>query len=130
LRAVREGAEASIRIEPEAPGVARALVTRWLDGHVSAAVVGDACLVVSELVTNSLLHAEATAGAPVRLRAVLMPGVLRLEVADDGRGGDVAQRPPDRDGGGGFGLHIVASVGARWGVENGHGTLVWCELDT
>ena len=76
------------------------------------------------------LHAEAGAGAPVHLRAVLTPGVLRLEVGDDGRAGAVAQRRPDRDGGGGFGLHIVASVAARWGVANGDGTRVWCELDT
>ena len=129
LRAVREGAEASIAAGPWGPSEARAIVTRWLDGHVSAAVLGDACLVVSELVTNSVVHAEVGVGDPVRVRAVLAAGVLRLEVGDDGRGGNAAQRRPDRDGGGGFGLHIVASIASRWGVGNGDGTRVWCELE-
>ena len=43
--------------------------------------------------------------------------------------GDPAQRPPDLDGGGGLGLHIVERVASRWGVRRSPRVAVWFELD-
>jgi two-component sensor histidine kinase len=126
--AVLSGAQTRIARGPYGPAAARAIVTRWLDGQVSGTVQEHACMVISELVTNSLMHADAAPGSPVRIRAVLTPGVLRLEVGDDGRGGEIARRGPDFEHGGGFGLHLVSNLAARWGVEHADGTEVWCEL--
>ena len=114
---------------PYAPAVARAGLGSWLDGRVSDRTLRDAMLVVSELVTNSVLHAHVGVGAPVQLRANLAEDVLRLEVADVGAATDVVRiRAPDSQDAGGFGLEIVGRVTARWGVVHGGGTRVWCEL--
>ena len=119
----------SVASGSRSPAAARAWVERWLDGRVSERTAYEAMLVVSELVTNSVVHSGVAAGASVELSADLAPGVLRLEVGDLGAGGDVVRiPPPDRLSAGGFGLAIVASLGARWGVVHAGGTVVWCEL--
>ena len=101
----------------------------WLDGRVSERTAYDAMLVVSELVTNSVVHSGVAAGDPVQLRANLDARILRLEVGDLGAGTDIVRiPPPDRLSAGGFGLAIVDSLGARWGVVHASGTRVWCEL--
>jgi anti-sigma regulatory factor (Ser/Thr protein kinase) len=111
------------------PGVARAWLRTWLDGRVSEQTASDAMLVVSELVTNSVVHSGVAAGDPVQLRANLDADVLRLEVGDLGVGTDIVRTPPpDLEMRGGFGLAIVESLAARWGVVHASGTRVWCEM--
>jgi anti-sigma regulatory factor (Ser/Thr protein kinase) len=111
------------------PAAARAWINEWLDGRVSERTAYDAMLVVSELVTNSVVHSGVAAGDPVQLRANLDVRILRLEVGDLGAGTDIVRiPPPDRLSRGGFGLAIVESLGARWGVVHASGTRVWCEL--
>ena len=113
---------------PRAPALARAAVSGWLDGHANANLRRDACLLVSELVTNSVMHGQAT-GAPLGLRVSAADGVVRVEVQDQGHNGAVVRRAPDGNGGGGgFGLQLVEWLAARWGVSHEHGTLVWFEL--
>jgi two-component sensor histidine kinase len=97
-----------------------------LSAHVRDGLA-DAPLIVSELVTNSLLHASLPDGATVRICARLAEGVLRLEVEDRGAGG-AGRRQPDLDRGGGFGLNIVDALAERWGISRKGGTLVWVEL--
>jgi hypothetical protein len=54
--------------------------------------------------------------------------VLRIEVRDPGRQGEIAAAAPDRLQGDGLGLHMVGLVAARWGVRRTSGTDVWVEL--
>ena len=61
------------------------------------------------------------------LKAWLTGDVLRIEVRDPGRDGDVAQRDPGQRGGG-YGLYLVEKLAKRWGVDRRDGTAVWCEL--
>jgi anti-sigma regulatory factor (Ser/Thr protein kinase) len=111
------------------PAAARAWIKGWLDGRVSERTAFDAMLVVSELVTNSVVHSGVAAGAPVQLRANLDADILRLEVGDLGAGTDIVRSPPpDRLSAGGFGLALVERLAARWGVVHASGTRVWCEL--
>jgi anti-sigma regulatory factor (Ser/Thr protein kinase) len=111
------------------PAAARAWLKGWLDGRVSERTGYDAMLVVSELVTNSVLHSGVAAGAPVQLRANLGADILRLEVGDLGAGTDIVRiPPPEHLSAHGFGLAIVERLGARWGVVHASGTRVWCEL--
>jgi anti-sigma regulatory factor (Ser/Thr protein kinase) len=117
--------EGTVACEPAAPLAARTAVSRWLDGRVHSQMRDDACLLVSELVTNSIRHADQPPGAPLSIRTFALDGVVRVEVEDRGQGA-VSRRA---DGGeGGFGLHLVELLAARWGVNQAHGTLVWFEL--
>jgi anti-sigma regulatory factor (Ser/Thr protein kinase) len=97
---------------------------------VPAALVDDAQLLVSELVTNSVLHSGASAGDGVLVRVELTRTMLRLEVEDPGREGAIGPRAGDAEQGGGFGLNLVQALSERWGVERVAvgGTRVWAQL--
>lgn len=127
----RPAQEVTLRLplDGRAPAAARAGVREYLHGRVAGAQIGDLELLVSELVANSLLHSGARA-AGVLVRLELTPDAVRVEVEDEGHGDPIAPRPPDRDGGGGYGLHLVAALSDRWGVERGapRGTRVWALL--
>ena len=111
-------------LEPssESPALAR----EYCDGVLAAAgcqgrFVTDARLVVSELVTNAVLHARTR----IELNLVLTTQALRIEVTDLGSG---QPRRTHWDAGG-RGLPIVDAIGEAWGiVEQGSGKTVWCEL--
>jgi anti-sigma regulatory factor (Ser/Thr protein kinase) len=119
--------EVSLPLGAQAPGVARTVVER-LRGRVHVSVLEDALLVVSELVTNSLCHSGASAGAVAVVRVELTDTMVRLEVEDAGRGGVIAPRAPDL--GGGFGLNLVGGLSESWGLERvaAGGTRVWAQL--
>src|SRR3954468_20390750 len=97
--------------------------------HASDTLLTNVQLVVSELVTNSVRHADAPVDAVITVRAEVRGDILRLEVADRGDGGSIAPRAPDLHDGGGFGLRVVEVLSRRWGVSRGAGTCVWAELD-
>ena len=99
-----------------------------LAGHVDARVLADAALLVSELVTNSVRHAGVAADEFVRVSIAVSDGVLVLEVEDAGTTGMVAATDPDRERGGGFGLHLVEALAQAWGVSRDSQTRVWVEL--
>jgi anti-sigma regulatory factor (Ser/Thr protein kinase) len=110
------------------PAAARAAFTAWMAGRVSATMLADAQLLLGELVTNSVRHADAADDAVVSVRAQLRPDGLRLEIKDRGSIGPIARRLPDRRSGGGFGLDIVEVLSRRWGVNRDAGTCVWADL--
>jgi serine/threonine-protein kinase RsbW len=120
--------EVALPSVPDAPAAARVAVSAWMAGRVSEAVLVDALLLVSELVANSVRHAEAPADAVIRVRAQFRPDVLRLEVTDHGIRGSIARRAPDLERGGGFGLNVVETLSRWWGVHRDAGTHVWVEL--
>jgi len=83
-------------------------------------------LLVSEVVSNAVLHAAA---AP-RIEAQLGPDTIRVAVYDDDPNLPV-HRLPDADRPGGRGLHLLDRLASRWGaeaVEDG-GKVVWFEID-
>lgn len=120
--------ELVVPVGPHAPAEARSAVTRWLSGRVGEALLDNARLLVSELVTNSVQHGQLAADAPVRISLHLSGGVLRLEVRDPGQVGSVG--PRDTEPGGGYGFHLVNLLAARWGIDRAAGTRVWVELAT
>jgi serine/threonine-protein kinase RsbW len=117
--------EVMIPVSPEAPFRARSAVDAWLLGLAAPDVRADACLLVSEVVTNSVRHSGMPAGAPLHVGAAMDAGTVRVLVADQGLGGVRRRRPDDH---GGFGLNLLDSLAARWGVEREPGTGVWFEL--
>jgi anti-sigma regulatory factor (Ser/Thr protein kinase) len=118
--------EATVPCGAEAPLLARIAISRWLAGRANAELHADAALLVSELVTNSVLHAGQPAGAPVHIRAAELDGAVRVEVHDNGHGPVRLRSSGSRQGG--FGLRLVESLAARWGISHDHGTRVWFEL--
>lgn len=108
---------------PESPATARAAIRPWLIGlSCPADFVDDMALVVSELVTNAVVHA----GSGARLCAEVHDGRLRLEVDD------ASPTPPAmRDGSvrvGGYGLRLVAALADDWGwTTTSCGKQVWSE---
>jgi anti-sigma regulatory factor (Ser/Thr protein kinase) len=119
--------EVTVPSDLGAPAAARVAISAWMAGHVSETMLTDAELLVVELVTNSVRHADAPADAVVTVRARISD-VVRLEVEDDGRTGSIARRAPDLEKGGGFGLNVVERLSARWGVNRAAGTRVWAEI--
>lgn len=95
-----------------------------LDG-LAPALLPDAKLLVSEIVTNSVKYGG---DGPVRL--VLRhdeTGRLRVEVVDRGGGFVPTKRDRPKTEVGGWGLHLVETLSDRWGVYAGS-THVWFEM--
>src|SRR3954454_18812281 len=102
---------------PEAPSVAREELLRRLAGRVPRRVLDDAGLLVSELVTNSILHGRVGADGVLGLRLALRGERVRVEVSDAGPGFDpkVSQSGPDEPGG--YGLFLVTQLADAWGIS-------------
>ncbi len=113
---------------PMAPRLARRVVEQRLGGRVPPDVMEDVRLVVSELVTNSVLHGRAGPGDHVRLRVSLDGRTVRLEVSDQGPGPPGRRPEPGQDQTGGWGLLLVDRIAGRWGVDPGRPQTVWAEL--
>ncbi|GAA2210834.1 hypothetical protein GCM10009850_062930 [Nonomuraea monospora] len=82
----------------------------------------DVLLVVSELVTNALVHGD---GSPaLRVRASVSQ--VRIEVGDTGVALPETREPGPLNG---WGLHVVRLLSTGWGISPGQdGKVVWCEL--
>lgn len=114
----------SLPKDPSSPSAARRLVTRACEDWGCTSVLDAALLVVTELVTNALVHAGTACDLRVRLRA----GVLRLEVDDEGRGTPDLQRSSTSDEHG-RGLFLVSAMALSWGIgPTDDGKTVWAEL--
>jgi len=115
---------------PEAPSAARkALAALNGDLHlISEARLGDAQLLVSELVANAIRHAVSDA---VALTVSATETTFRVEVANSGPGFDTSTLPePSTERAGGWGLRIVDVLAHRWGVTpDGPHMRVWFEID-
>jgi PAS domain S-box-containing protein len=111
----------------DAPGAARRALTGALAGRSSATLLADALIVVSELVTNAIRHGGARGpDAQLRVDAAFLDGVLRIEVTDPGPGFEPGGHGPRADGG--YGLHLLDRLAARWGVAGASPVTVWVEL--
>jgi anti-sigma regulatory factor (Ser/Thr protein kinase) len=104
----------------------RTVMRGWLAGRAAEQELGDAELVVTELLSNSVRHAGLAPDEVVRVRVAEIAAGLRLEVEDPGRAGTPQRRKPGLDGG--LGLNLVDALALHWGVQhNGH-TKVWADL--
>jgi anti-sigma regulatory factor (Ser/Thr protein kinase) len=87
-------------------------------------------LLVSELVTHSVRHANATHIAEIRLAASASPDRIHVEVCDAGPGFEA--QPSARSGGEledrGWGFHLLDALSDRWGAERGERMRVWFEI--
>jgi anti-sigma regulatory factor (Ser/Thr protein kinase) len=86
-------------------------------------------LLISEIVTNAVIHPEAPAGAEVGLEVVVDDEQSRVVVVDEGKGFDHPPTPAGRESGG-YGLMLLAMGASRWGTVRERGRFsVWFEVD-
>ncbi|MGH2978393.1 MAG: ATP-binding protein [Solirubrobacterales bacterium] len=98
-----------------------------LNGPIDPDVKDDIRLLVSEVVTNSVIHAQPEHPGEVVLDVWASGDVVRVAVRDRGPGFVAAERPQGGERSG-WGLMMVDRLAARWGVELEGGTEVWFEL--
>src|SRR5262249_10368314 len=77
-------------------------------------------LLVSEVVTNALVHSSAPADAPVVLAMNASDEVVQIAVTDGGDGFTPTPRDPTQLGRG-YGLYLLDRVGGPGGGERGRG---------
>jgi anti-sigma regulatory factor (Ser/Thr protein kinase) len=99
-----------------------------LDAHVDASVAFDVRLLVSELVTNSVKHAQVTENDSVYLDVKMDGNVVRVEVRDSGPGFERPSVAPPDDADEGWGLFLVEQLADEWGVERER-QAVWFQID-
>jgi hypothetical protein len=115
-----------LRLAPtvEAPCIARRRLTERFAQELEHGELEDAKLLISELVTNAVVHGRGD----IQLRALLNDLRLTVEVIDQGEG---FERTGPHSGSatvGGQGLNIVDALASRWGMDQGT-SHVWFELD-
>jgi CheY-like chemotaxis protein len=111
--------------DPASAATARAFVQEQCSSWGVSSVVDDALLVVSELVTNAVVHADSEA----ELSMALSAEILRIEVADSGVDTPDPHLAGDDDEHG-RGLLLIAVLSAAWGTESRAegGKVVWADL--
>lgn len=117
---------ASTRLPPHPASTraARAFVAEHLRAWHLEPAIDDATLLVSELVTNAILHART----PIDLIVRKVRTSVRVEVFDEG-GGVARALHPDAEASAGRGHGLVQAVAARWGVDDAEvGKTVWFEI--
>jgi anti-sigma regulatory factor (Ser/Thr protein kinase) len=121
--------ELSVRLVPEPPSIGEArhfvhdALSVWaVDGRRADTVA----LLVSELVTNAIVHAVP----PIDLTLDRKDQLLRVEVSDGANQMPEMIEPP-RPAGGGYGLHLVEQLSDTWGIarRGPQGKLVWFEIE-
>ncbi|MFI6264348.1 ATP-binding protein [Micromonospora sp. NPDC051006] len=101
---------------------------------VTPTLLADLVAVLAELVGNAVRHARPLPGGVVRVAWRLCGAVdgprIQLRVTDGGAGDGPRMRIAAPDAADGRGLHIVAGLASRWGVErDGLGQSVWAEFE-
>jgi anti-sigma regulatory factor (Ser/Thr protein kinase) len=112
----------------EAPSLARAAIAGFSEAReMDAATLATLTLLVSEVVTNAVIHPELESPGDIQLSARIGGGMIRVEVTDQGGGFTPKPRDPTRSDRG-YGLYLLEQQAANWGVEQQTGNTVWFEL--
>jgi anti-sigma regulatory factor (Ser/Thr protein kinase) len=99
------------------------------NGTLPAAVRDDVMLLVSELVSNAVVHAGAGPDRPLQVQVLRGPRWVIVTVADEGPGFTWHPAPERGNESGGWGLFLVDQIADCWGVEcTAAGTRVWFEI--
>ena len=120
-------AQIDLRLKPDANSPAEA--RRSLDAlrpGMNDLLVDDAVLLVSEIVSNSVRHANLDETDAIEVRVRGSGSKLWVDVVDPGPGFDPERRPSEHEGG--WGLRLLDRLATRWGVERNEVTKVWFEL--
>lgn len=119
-----------IRGGVDAPRRARRSVLSHLDCDIAPTTASDIALVVSELVTNSVVHADVGARRTLTVELMTLDDRVRISVIDPGSRLEPRVLPPDHERAGGLGLVVVRELSDAWGVvrDPTGGNRVWCDI--
>lgn len=110
----------------QAPSIARRAAVAALDELGVPCLNDPVTLLVSEIVTNSVMHAACE---HISLTVTQTGDCVRVETVDCDSSSSPKMTDPVRETPGGFGLHIVDSVARDWGVStHPEGKAVWFEM--
>jgi anti-sigma regulatory factor (Ser/Thr protein kinase) len=121
---VDEPLEVELPRDPHAPFRARRLIEELGAAALDRDELDRATVMVSELVTNAVLHGRGV----IRLKARLDRDRLLVEVIDEGSGFERVVRERSFEDLHGRGLEIVEAEASRWGLFEGT-THVWFEIE-
>lgn len=126
IQAVLDETRTQLERDAASPRAARRFVRDALSQWDLDELTDTVTLLVSELVTNAVVHAQSEVEVLVRLT----PDAARVEVTDTSDVG-LAPRDANEDETSGRGLALVATMARRWGVRAvpGGGKTVWFEVD-
>ena len=110
----------------QAASEARAVVTEALATRLDDDRLADVRLLVSELVTNGVLHGDALDDDETLTLRIATNAMLHVDVIDHGNG--FLPGALTRDPIGGWGLRLVEALADRWGVTREGSTRVWFEM--
>ena len=115
---------------PASVAVARNRLTADLKAAgIYAGAIGDAVLVVSELLSNAIRHARPLPGANVQVAWAVDEGAVEVAVSDGGAPTRPRQTQPTVSSIGGRGLDIVEYLARTWGIRTDDcGLTVWAIL--
>jgi hypothetical protein len=116
--------ERSFAADSDAPGRARRFVIETLRRWGEHRLVDDAAIVVTELATNAVVHAQSELVVAVQQSDARIVLLVR-----DTSSMPPQPRHPPLTAFRGRGLEIVAAIASRWGADAvGDGKVVWAEL--
>jgi anti-sigma regulatory factor (Ser/Thr protein kinase) len=115
--------------KPEAVGAARQIARELLgDEHPATQT---AMLLLSELVTNAVLHSKSgEPGGSVTVALCSVPAGILIQVRDDGGPSEPRVSAISADGAEhGYGLLLVDALAERWGtIPSPDGRVTWCRV--
>jgi anti-sigma regulatory factor (Ser/Thr protein kinase) len=125
---VRRSVLTVAQAEPERVAVARQQLRELLHDWASRDQVDSAVLLLSEMLTNVLVHTDSDALLVAEITGEVGGRRLRIEVTD--AGDDLPhRRRPGELASSGRGLVLIELLAHAWGVEpRGEGKSIWFEL--
>jgi anti-sigma regulatory factor (Ser/Thr protein kinase) len=122
-----DGIELELSVSAGAPRQARSEIRKATAGRLSEPASEVAVLLVSELVTNAVVHPDHRDNDSIGLRISSGNSRVRVEVADSGGGFDPTAPRKDKAAAG-CGLRIVDRGAVRWGTSRDDRFRVWFEI--
>ncbi len=96
---------------------------------IAPSVIDDVVLVVTELVSNAIRHAQPLPGGEMTVAWEIDPAGVTVRVTDGGAPSQPEVQHPSARDVSGRGLALVEALAARWGIDDAPGaTTVWAQL--
>ncbi|MEV4375549.1 ATP-binding protein [Streptosporangium sp. NPDC049644] len=115
-QAVSPRSTVTLKGVPESVSMARSRVRELLgEGHPAS---DDVILLVSEVVTNSVLHSGSGGGGEVAMTVAVGSAAVLVEVCDAGSGASMPHVRNDPEAEGGRGMFLVDLLADNWGIQD------------